>query len=420
MGGSDAEAAGERFNEAGGPSALTARAEAKARNGRPPACRLWAATVVLAACLWPGSADTAGLETKAGQAFMIEAGSGTILLAKDADAPVQPASLAKLMTAEVVFDALATGKARLDDTYRISEHAWRTGGAPSRTPTMFAALKSEVRLEDLLKGVIVHTANDGAIAIAEGMAGSEAAFAELMNARARAIGLKASKFRNPTGAAAEGQVVTMRELALLAAHLRDTYREHYKLYALPEFSWNKITQRNKNPLLGAVPGVDGLVSGGTAETGGFSFVGSAQRGDQRLYLALGGLPTDRERVAEARRLIEWGMSAFDRAPLFAKDAVVGQARVYGGASPTVPLKATGAVAILLPVEGKERLSARIVYHGPVTAPVKAGTPIGSLKVWVGDTLSQETPLFAAEDVVTGSVAQRAADALGELAFGWLR
>ncbi len=364
-------------------------------------------------------AHAEGFETKAGQALMIEAESGTVLLSKNPDAPVQPASLVKLMTAEVVFDALTTGKVRLDDTYKVSEYAWRTGGAPSRTSTMFAQLNSNVRLEDLLKGVVVQAANDGSIAIAEGMFGSEEKFAEQMNLRAQAIGLKQSTFKNPTGAIADGQQMTMRDLVRLSEHLHKTYPEFYKLYAMPEFEWNKINQRNKNPLL-SIPGVDGLATGGAEETGGFAFVGSAQRGDQRLYLALGGLPSDRERTAEARRLVEWGMTAFDRAPLFARDAIVGQARVFGGEKPTVGLRASGPVSIFVAEDDKEKLSAKIIYEGPAIAPIASGQPIGSLKIWVGDTLTQETPLFAAEDVATGSIASRAKNALGELVFGWMR
>lgn len=366
-----------------------------------------------------GQACAQGFETKAGQAYVVEADSGTLLLAKNGDMPVAPASLAKLMTAEVVFHALAEGKVKLDDTFRVSEHAWRTGGAPSRSPTMFAALNSQVRLEDLLKGLIVHTANDAAIAIAEGMAGSEEAFARLMNERAQAIGLEGSVFRNPTGAAAEGQVVTMRDLVRLAQHLKSAYPGYYGLYSLPEFEWNKIRQRNKNPLLGVVPGVDGLASGGSTETGGFSFVGSARKGDQWLLLALGGIESDRERAAEARRVVEWGLGAFNRSPLFAKDAVVGQVRIYGGAKPTLAVKAKGAVSVFLPADGKEDLSARIVYQGPIAAPVSAGTPIGSLRLTMGG-VSQETPLYAAEDVALGTLYQRAGDALKELAFGWVR
>lgn len=373
------------------------------------------------ACLAPVSAaDAQGLETKAKQAFMVEAGSGTVLLAKDADAAIAPASLVKLMTAEVVMNAVSTGKAKLSDVYPVSEHAWRTGGAPSGTSTMFAALKSSISLDDLLKGVVVQSANDGAIIIAEGLAGSEEKFAEQMNERAQVIGIRNSVFRNPTGAAAPDQRVTMRDMVSLAIHVWRTYPDFYRLYALPEFTWNKITQRNRNPLLSVVPGVDGLVAGGTQESGGYSFVGSAQSGEQRLFVAMSGLASDKERVEEARKILEWGMSAFDRAPLFAKDAVIGQAKVYGGTKATVALTAHGPVSIFIPTEDRERLVARIVYHGPVPAPIKAGTPVGSLKIWVGDTLSQETPLFASEDVATGSLHQRALNAIKELAVGWLR
>lgn len=358
-------------------------------------------------------------ETKARQAFMIDAETGTILFSKDPDAPFPPASLAKLMTMEVVFHAIRTGRLTLDEAFYVSENAWRTGGAPSGTSTMFAALGSSIRLEDLIQGVIVQSANDGCIVIAEGMAGSEANFAQLMNERAREIGLTRSVFVNATGLPAEGQVVTARELVQLAAHLRREYPEFYKYYSQAEFTWNKILQRNRNPLLRMNIGADGLKTGFTEESG-YAIVGSAEREGRRVFVAMSGMETDAQRAEEARRLIEWGMRAFDRVELFAAGEVVGEAKTYGGEKSGVALRAAGPVAIFVPITNRDRLIARIVYEGPVVAPVEEGTPVGALKVWIGDMMSQETPLYAAESVGQGKIHQRALDAVEELLVGWLR
>ncbi|WP_189526591.1 D-alanyl-D-alanine carboxypeptidase family protein, partial [Mesorhizobium sp. M7A.F.Ca.ET.027.03.2.1] len=188
-------------------------------------------------------------ETKAAQAFMIDAETGTVLFSKDADKSIPPASMAKLMTMEVVFNAIKSGRLKLDDTFVVSENAWRKGGAPSGTSTMFAKLKSSIRLEDLIQGVTVQAANDGCIIIAEGMSGSEDNFAAQMTERARQIGLKTSTFVNSTGLPADGQQTTVRELAQLALHLWRDYPDFYRYYGQKDFTWNKISQRNRNPLL---------------------------------------------------------------------------------------------------------------------------------------------------------------------------
>jgi D-alanyl-D-alanine carboxypeptidase (penicillin-binding protein 5/6) len=226
-------------------------------------------------------------ETKAQQAFLIDAETGTILYSKDPDTQFPPASLAKLMTMEVVFNAVKSGRLSLDETFYVSENAWRTGGAPSRTSTMFAALGSSIRLEDLIQGVIVQSANDGCIIIAEGMAGSEENFAQLMNERAREIGLTRSVFRNSTGLPAEGQFVTARELVRLAAHIWREYPEFYRYYSQADFTWNGIFQRNRNPLLGMNIGADGLKTGYT-EASGYAIAGSVERDGRRLFVALSG------------------------------------------------------------------------------------------------------------------------------------
>lgn len=365
------------------------------------------------------NANAQTFETRAKQAYMIDADTGTVLYSKDPDAPFPPASLAKLMTMEVVFNAIKTGRVTLDEEFYVSENAWRTGGAPSRTSTMFAALKSSIRLEDLIQGVIVQSANDGCIIIAEGMAGSEANFAEMMNERAREIGLKKSTFRNSTGLPAEGQHVTARELVQLAGHLWRQYPEYYRFYSQPEFTWNKITQRNRNPLLAMNVGADGLKTGFTEESG-YAIVGSATRDGRRIFLALSGLESDSQRAEEARRMLEWGMRAFETLDLFAAGETVGEAKTYGGEKGSVALRADGPLSILVPVTNRDRMIARIVYEGPIQAPIEEGQRIGALRVWIGDTMSQETPLYAAESVGVGKLHQRALDAVEELAIGWLR
>ncbi|APH72329.1 D-alanyl-D-alanine carboxypeptidase family protein [Aquibium oceanicum] len=358
-------------------------------------------------------------ETRAEQAFVIDAETGTILFAKDPDKLIPPASLAKLMTMEVVFHALKTGRLSLDDQFLVSENAWRTGGAPSGTSTMFAELKSSIPLRDLIQGVIVQSANDGCIVIAEGMAGSEANFAQLMTERARQIGLSKSVFKTATGLPAEGQVVTVRELAMLGLHIWREYPEFYKYYSQPDFTWNGIRQSNRNPLLKMDIGADGMKTGYTEESG-YGIVGSVERDGRRLFAALSGMSSEAVRAEEARKILDWGMRAFDKLEIFGADEVVGEAKLYGGAKGGVELKAKQPIAIFVPITNRDRLIARIVYEGPVEAPVEEGTPVGALKVWIGETLSQETPLYAAESVGTGPLYSRAIDAVEELMVGWLR
>lgn len=377
------------------------------------------AVMTVVACLWPLSATAQLFETKAGQAYLIDADTGTVLFSKDPDKLIPPASLGKLMTMEVVFDALKAGRYTRETTFQISENAWRTGGAPSKTSTMFAKINSEVPLGELIQGAIVISANDACIAMAEGMAGSEENFATIMTERARKLGLSKSIFKNSTGLPAEGQFVTVRELATLAQHIWRTYPEFYPLYSQLEYKWNNINQQNRNPLLRMDIGADGLKTGFT-EDSGFAIVGSAARDGKRLFVAMSGMATDKERAEESRKLLDWGMRAFNRVDIFAAGETVGEAKMFGGEKSRVKLTAKGPISMLVPITNRDRVIARIVYEGPVEAPVEAGAPVGTLKIWVGDLLTQETPLYAAEPVGVGSLHQRAFDAVEELAIGWLR
>jgi D-alanyl-D-alanine carboxypeptidase (penicillin-binding protein 5/6) len=283
---------------------------------------------------------------------------------------------------------------------------------------MFAKLHSSIRLEDLIQGIIVQSANDACIVVAEGMAGSEQNFARLMTQRAREIGLEKSVFDNSTGLPDPKSRVTMRELAFLARHIHDTYPDLYHYFAEESFTWNGIRQRNRNPLIGIGIGADGLKTGHT-EASGYGIVASIDKDGRRLYLAMSGMKSARERAEEARKMLEWGLRAFEKKSLFAEGEVVGHASIYGGETSELPLKAKGPIDIFLPITNPDRLSARIVYKWPVMAPVEEGTEVGSLKVWIGDTLSQETPLYAAASVAKGPLYKRALDAFQELALSWM-
>lgn len=357
-------------------------------------------------------------ETKAQQVLLIEASTGTVLLAKGEDKPLPPASLAKLMTLDVVFDAIRRREIGLETVYKVSEHAWRTGGAPSRTATMFAALNSQIRVDDLLKGVAVQMANDACIILAEGMSGSEAAFAQRMNERAKALGLTASSFANPTGLPDPGNRTSLRDMMTLAQHLHQTYPEFYGLFTEPEFEWNKILQRNRNPLLGRSAGVDGLASG-FAEESGYALVASAERDGRRLFLAISGLASDKERTEEAVRLFDWAFGAFEMRHLFKPGEVIGAASVYGGDAGDVGLVADGPVDVFVASDDPERLQAKIVYRWPLRAPIAAGAEVGVLKVSSGERLLREVKLRSAAAVGEGTLSQKAGDALFELLFFWL-
>ncbi|WCA59987.1 D-alanyl-D-alanine carboxypeptidase [Agrobacterium tumefaciens] len=366
----------------------------------------------------PVQSQTGPFIAKAEQAYMIDAETGTVLLSQNENQPFPPASLAKLMTVEVVLDALSKGQVTSETAYPVSEYAWRTGGAPSRTSTMFAALKSSVSINDLLTGIIVQNANDGCIVVAEGMAGSDAAFAKRMTARAGELGMGSSTFTNSTGLPDPGNRTTARDMVRLAQHLRDTYPERYGLFTKPDFEWNRIFQRNKNTLLMPGSGIDGLGLG-FAEGSGFAAVVSAEREGRRVYLALAGIVDDKTRQEEARRVVDWGLTAFEKRHLFSKDEAVGSVSVYGGDVSHIDLSPKEDVSVLVPVNNPDRISGRIVYRWPLNAPLDVGANAGTLKIFSGERLLREVPLYTKAAVGKGSLTQNATGALKELLLFWL-
>jgi D-alanyl-D-alanine carboxypeptidase (penicillin-binding protein 5/6) len=352
-------------------------------------------------------------------AILIDAENGAVLFERDPDKLIFPASLAKLMTAEYVFHELKEGRIKLTDEYLVSENAWRKGGAPSHGSTMYAAIHSRIAVADLLRGMIIHSGNDACIVLAEGLSGNEAEFAAKMTARARAIGLTKSVFTNSNGLPDPGTLVTTRELGLLARYIIRNYPEYYKIYGEREFTWGKIRQQNRNPLLAMNIGADGMKTGFTKDAG-YGLVGSAMQNGLRLVVVVNGLQTAKERGEEAKKLLEWGFKSFEQRILFAQDQIVGAAKVYGGSSGRVPLVVSGLARVMMPKSGGDRLIARIVYNGPVLAPIEQGQSVGVLKVWRNDVVILEMPLKAAEGVSRGNLPQRAFDAMTELMIGLFR
>jgi serine-type D-Ala-D-Ala carboxypeptidase (penicillin-binding protein 5/6) len=382
---------------------------------RAVALGIQTAQVVALACLM-GATGFAGL-AKADQAFqtsvpsaiLIDADSQTVLFEKNADTPQVPASTAKIMTAELVFQALAQGKIKLSDTFEVSENAWRTGGAMARGSTMFAVLHSQISVEDLIRGLVIVSGNDAAIVLAEGLAGSEGAFATRMTDRARELGLKNSTFTNPWGQDDPDQRVTARDMATLAAHIIKTYPQYYHYFSEKDFTWDKIKQPNRDPLLQLDIGADGLKTG-NIDTSGYGIVASAVQNGQRLILAIYGAKSAKEREAEAVRIFQWGFRSFEAKTLFKPDEIVGYADVYGGSSGYEPLVSDTQIRVLLPRDSGDKLHGQIVYTGPLIAPVSANQQVAHLRVFRGEDQILDVPLKTSTNIGVGSLSRRAMDA----------
>jgi D-alanyl-D-alanine carboxypeptidase (penicillin-binding protein 5/6) len=379
----------------------------------------WVAVVLLTCSAGMAPAAAQSFQTQALHAILLDADSGTVLFEKAADEPFAPASMAKLMTVEILFHELEQGRLTMDSEFAISENAWRKGGAKADGSSMFAQVNSTIKLSDLLRGIIVQSGNDAAIAVAEGIAGTEENFARMMTDRAREIGLTKSVFKNATGYSNPDQKVTARELAKLCIHLIRTYPEYYKIFAEKEFTWNKIRQQNRNPLLSDYAGADGLKTGFLDESG-YGLAASAVQNGQRLILVMSGLKTSRDRALESRKLLDFGFRAFETRQIFAENETVGEAQVFGGDRRSVPLVSPKPIRILMPRGSGDKLAARIIYTGPLRAPVEKGARVGRLQIMRGDLEALDVPLYAGEDVPVGTMTQRAWDGLLEFGTGWVR
>jgi len=369
----------------------------------------------------PAAASSAP-ETTAPIAILVDAGTGTVLFERRADDLMPPASMSKLMTQEFVFNEIVSGRLTLETEFPVSQYAWRTGGAPSGTSSMFARLNSRIAVRDLLRAAIIVSANDACIALAEGIAGNEANFAARLNRRAREIGLTRSRFINSTGLPDPDQRMTARDLSILAGHIIRTYPQFYPWYSEREFSWETVRrpQQNRNPLLRDFPGADGLKTGFIRESG-YGLTASVVRDGQRLIVVVNGLQSERERSQQVRTILEWGFRSFETRLLYAANETVGEAVVFGGVANRVPLVAREDLRALFPRDAEPReVRARVVYQGPIRAPVRQGQEIARLMVFHGQRLAIERPLVAGADVAEGPIHQRAMDAAWELAVGLFR
>lgn len=373
--------------------------------------------IALLTCLSWKTAEAQEFKTIADYAVVMDSRSGKVLFEKNADELVPPASMSKVMTMIMVFERLKQGRLKLTDEFTISEDAWRRGGAPSRSSTMYAEVGSKVALENLIKGVVVHSGNDAAITLAQGIGGTEDGFADDMTRRARELGLPKSTFKNATGLPAEGHLTTMRELASLTRYIIEVFPEYYKYYGIREFTWNNITQQNRNPLLGKYRGADGVKTGYIRDAG-YGMIGSAEREGRRLIVVVGGMKSRRDRAQETEKLLDFGFRKFRAVRLFSAGDTVGQARVWGGEEPSVKLVTKTDILTLLSEEEQATAEVQLVYSGPLKAPVKAGTAIGMVRILSDGKLVYKAPVHTKNSVpATDSMWKKALDSALFMALG---
>ena len=388
---------------AAGPLAAPAFAQRSPARGRAPATPATPTN--------PASTPLGPLDTAARQAIMIDASTGAVLMEKSADERMTPSSMSKLMTMYVVFDMLKKGRLKMDQEFPVSERAWRMGGSK-----MFVQLGSTVSVANLSRGVIVQSGNDACIVLAEGISGSEQQFAELMNEYGKRLGLKDSTFRNATGWPDPEHRMTARDLGALARHLINDFPQYFTIYSERSFQWNGITQENRNPLLGRVPGADGLKTGHT-EDAGYGLTGTVKRGDRRLILVVNGLTSMRMRGEESERLMEWGFREFENVVLFRAADTVEAAPVYLGEQSTVPLVGGKDLVLTLPKQWRRNLTVKLRYNGPLPAPIAKGQEIGQLDVSGQGVPPMVLPLYAGADVPKLGLIPRIPAVIGRLVSG---
>jgi serine-type D-Ala-D-Ala carboxypeptidase (penicillin-binding protein 5/6) len=361
--------------------------------------------------------DAPVFESKAAQAILIDAKSGNVLYEKDADTSVPPASMSKLVTQTVVFDALKAGQLKIDQEFVVSTDAWKRGGGGAGGSTMYAEVNSRIKIDDLIHAAIIQSANDACIILAEGMSGSEQAFTQRMANKAKELGLKNSSFANATGLPDPNHRMSVRDLSIVARYIITNHPELYKIYGQPEFMWNKINQQNRNPLLKDYPGADGMKTGYTKEAG-YGLVGSAMRDGRRLILVVAGLPSINDRKTEAAKLMDWGFGQFKVIDVYGQGETVSRARVWGGSERWVNLVVHDAMRVALSPAEQERAELKMSYSGPLMAPVKAGQLAGTVRIIVDGQPVSDAPLEVAEDVpAIQSMWKKAWDSVLIMAFG---
>jgi D-alanyl-D-alanine carboxypeptidase (penicillin-binding protein 5/6) len=359
-----------------------------------------------AAAALPATAAAPPFETAAPVAYMVDLSSGAVLYAKDPDRRIPPASMAKMMTTHLAFHMIKRGEAKLDKMCQVRPETWRQWHGPQAGSTMFLSPGEQVSVENLLHGIVTLSGNDATVVLAECLAGTEPAYAALMNAEAKRLGMTNSNFGNTNGWPDNGVTfTTAKDLAKLAsATIQETPDLYKAFYQKKEFTWGKtlgagapITQGNRNPLLGRVTGADGLKTGHTAEAG-YGFTGSAEQGGRRIIMVVAGLGSFNQRIEESVKFMDWGFRAWKSQPLFKQNEKVAEAQVQGGGDDAVPLVAPRSIAVTLPAGAAGSIRAKVVYNGPIKAPIAKGQHVADLVVTTSDTPPQTMPLVAAEAV----------------------
>lgn len=337
------------------------------------------------------------IETKARTAVLMDYDTGEILFAKDHKKMVAPASMSKLMTIYMVFEKLKDGTLSLDDVFTVSENAWRKGGAATGGSTMFLKIGQKVRVEDLIKGILIQSGNDACIVAAENIAGSEEEFAQQMNIKAKRIGLMNSSFANSTGLPDPNQKMSMEDLALLSKAIISEFPEFFHIFSEKEFTFNGIKQGNRNPLLYTMRNADGMKTGHTEEAG-FSLTATVKRGDRRLIEAMGGMKSNKERSEEAEKLINWGFREFDNYKILEQGQMVAEVPVWMGEEDSVGLVVNEDVVKTIARGKVIDTKMTVVFDKPVRAPIKKGDQLGIVKVEIPDREKFDVPLYADKDV----------------------
>ncbi len=351
--------------------------------------------IVCATTLRAGAFDT-----RATAALVVDYETGTVLLEKNADLALPPASMSKLMTLNMLFEALQEGRLRLDSEFRVSTKAWQMGGSK-----MFVKEGDSISVENLIRGIVIQSGNDACVVVAEGLAGSEAEFANRMTKRARKLGMESSVFANSTGWPHPDHRMSARDLVTLATRLVREFPEYYTYFAETDFEWAGIEQANRNPLLQMDIGADGLKTGHTEEAG-YGLVGSGIQDGRRVVFAVTGLTSTSERAQESERVLSWAFREFTQETLFDQDQIVAVADVWLGSSDTVGLVPDGDLSALIPFSGRDEVTATVVYDGPIEAPIEAGAQIARLNVTIPGLSDQSYPLVAADTVERGGFLKR--------------
>ena len=354
------------------------------------------------------SLPTSAFDTIARSALVLDQTSGTVLLAKNENKPVPPASMSKLMTLNMLFEALQDGRIDLDTKFPVSKKAAEKGGSK-----MFVKQGERISVENLIRGIIVHSGNDACIVVAESLAGSEADFARIMTARARKLGMNESTFANATGWPNPNHRMSARDLVALANRLITQFPEFYSFFQEQTFTWAGITQNNRNPLLGLDIGADGLKTGHTSEAG-YGLAGTAHQGNRRVILVVNGLKSSAERLAEAERLMNWAFRQFAQKTLIKAGKNVAQAEVWLGETNFVGLEIADDISALIPYSARDDIKVFVTYEGPIQAPIKKGEELGALSVDIPGIPPRSYPVYASSDVAAGGIMKRIRASINKL------